>query len=278
MESLTTIDSRPVRRKFSKPPVKVACLSWYAPSTLYWASPAKRIDRLTYNSRTLRIRCDGQNPCMNCVGKNASCFYVPSRRGGPRNCQNRKRRREPALIPVSITTVPGADPTVQENDRSDTHTTDTEERRSQQSSLSGSGFSSGIGSDDADWFHQLMDLSEPGAGLRNVEMPIAEIESIFESIFAGEQGGTDIPDANVHFPMADLVQIYGSYGDMYVGISACLMGQDANGLVSTPITSSSTHTIPCFRHPNAFPCITVHCARNRRSTHPVHSVSPSQPY
>lgn len=182
-------------------------------------------------------------------------------------------------IPV-VAKVPGADPNVQENDRSDTHTTDTEERRSQQSSsfeasveqtsLSGSGFSSGIGSDDADWFHQLMDLSEPGAGLRNVEMPIAEIESIFDSIFAGEQGGTDIPDANVHFPMADLVQIYGSYGDMYVGTLIRSMVCGANGLVSTPTTSSSTHTIPCFHDPNAFPCITVHCARNRRSIHPVH--------
>ncbi|BCR88441.1 transcription factor domain-containing protein [Aspergillus chevalieri] len=205
MEALATLDSRPARRKFSKPPVKVACLS----------------------CRTLRIRCDGQNPCTNCIAKNANCFYVPSRRGGPRNCQNRKRRKAPASIPVSVATVPGPEPAVQENDRSDTHATDTEERRSQQSSsfeggveqttsgsLSGSGFSSEIGSDDADWFHQLMDLSEPGAGLRNVEMPIAEIESIFDSIFAGEQGGTEVPDANVHFPMVDLVQIYGSYGDI----------------------------------------------------------------
>jgi len=31
MEALATLDSRPARRKFSKPPVKVACLSWYAP-------------------------------------------------------------------------------------------------------------------------------------------------------------------------------------------------------------------------------------------------------
>ena len=29
MESLEAFESRPVRRKFSRPPVKVACLSWY---------------------------------------------------------------------------------------------------------------------------------------------------------------------------------------------------------------------------------------------------------
>lgn len=183
--------------------------------------------------------------------------------------------------------MPGPEPAVQENDRSDTHATDTEERRSQQSSsfeggveqttsgsLSGSGFSSEIGSDDADWFHQLMDLSEPGAGLRNVEMPIAEIESIFDSIFAGEQGGTEVPDANVHFPMVDLVQIYGSYGDMYAGTPIRLMVCDANCLVSTPTTSSSTHTIPPYHHPNASPCTTGHCARSQPFIHPPHSVSP----
>lgn len=242
-----------------------------------------RGDRLTHNSRTLRIRCDGQNPCMNCIAKNANCFYVPSRRGGPRNCQNRKRRRTPA----SVATVPGPEPAVQDNDRSDTQTTDTEERRSQQSSsfeggveqttsgsLSGSGFSSGIGSDDADWFYQLMDLSEPGAGLRNVEMPIAEIESIFDSIFAGEQGGTDVPNANVQFPIANLVQMYGSYEDMYVETPIRLMICGANCIVSTPTTSSYTHTIPPYHHPNASPCITVHCARNRPSTHLPHSALP----
>ncbi|KAJ5558534.1 hypothetical protein N7535_008749 [Penicillium sp. DV-2018c] len=53
---------RPVRKKFAKPPVKVACLP----------------------CRTSRTRCGGQMPCANCVNKNRECTYLPSKRGGPR--------------------------------------------------------------------------------------------------------------------------------------------------------------------------------------------------
>ncbi|KAE8353012.1 C6 zinc finger domain protein [Aspergillus coremiiformis] len=51
-----------VRKKFAKPPVKVACLA----------------------CRASRTRCDGQVPCSNCLGKKRKCSYLPSKRGGPR--------------------------------------------------------------------------------------------------------------------------------------------------------------------------------------------------
>ncbi|KAH8705086.1 hypothetical protein BGW36DRAFT_285569 [Talaromyces proteolyticus] len=50
------------RRKFAKPPVKVACLA----------------------CRTSRTRCDGQEPCSSCFSKGRDCSYLPSKRGGPR--------------------------------------------------------------------------------------------------------------------------------------------------------------------------------------------------
>lgn len=70
-----------------------------------------------------------------------------------------------------------------------------------------------------------MDLSGPGAGLRNVEMPIAEIESIFDSIFAGDQAnrnedgncnGTINGLADGDSPSVDMVQVYGCHEDVYV--------------------------------------------------------------
>ncbi|PYI11125.1 C6 zinc finger domain protein [Aspergillus sclerotiicarbonarius CBS 121057] len=51
-----------VRKKFAKPPVKVACLA----------------------CRASRTRCDGQDPCTNCASKSKICSYLPSKRGGPR--------------------------------------------------------------------------------------------------------------------------------------------------------------------------------------------------
>lgn len=104
-------------------------------------------------------------------------------------------------------------------DKSDTM--DVEERSQQSSMLEtniGPTSGSGSGSDNADWFNQLMDLSSPGAGLRNVEMPISEIESIFDSIFAGEQGSghENGNEMSVASPPVDMVQMYGSYEDMYV--------------------------------------------------------------
>ncbi|KAJ5488968.1 hypothetical protein N7539_003858 [Penicillium diatomitis] len=54
--------SRPVRKKFAQPPVKLACLP----------------------CRASRTRCGGQDPCSNCVAKGRKCSYLPSKRGGPR--------------------------------------------------------------------------------------------------------------------------------------------------------------------------------------------------
>ncbi|KAL4748395.1 hypothetical protein BDW72DRAFT_205673 [Aspergillus terricola var. indicus] len=69
-----SIDSRP-RKKFAKPPVKVACLS----------------------CRASRTRCDGQDPCVNCQSKQRTCSYIPSKRGGPRP---RKRKVPPVEATV----------------------------------------------------------------------------------------------------------------------------------------------------------------------------------
>ncbi|KAL4821294.1 hypothetical protein BDW67DRAFT_172124 [Aspergillus spinulosporus] len=68
-----SIDSRP-RKKFAKPPVKVACLS----------------------CRASRTRCDGQDPCVNCQSKQKTCSYIPSKRGGP-------RPRKKKTLPVEAT-------------------------------------------------------------------------------------------------------------------------------------------------------------------------------
>ncbi|KAJ5279439.1 hypothetical protein N7478_004811 [Penicillium angulare] len=63
---------RPVRKKFAKPPVKVACLP----------------------CRASRTRCGGQEPCSNCLAKDRKCSYLPSKRGGPR-----KKKQRPSLSP-----------------------------------------------------------------------------------------------------------------------------------------------------------------------------------
>ncbi|KKK12745.1 C6 zinc finger domain protein, partial [Aspergillus ochraceoroseus] len=71
--------SRPtvIRKKFAKPPVKVACLA----------------------CRASRTRCDGQDPCINahpyikCLSKKRECSYLPSKRGGPR----KKKKHTPYL-------------------------------------------------------------------------------------------------------------------------------------------------------------------------------------
>ncbi|KAJ5246205.1 hypothetical protein N7468_001188 [Penicillium chermesinum] len=62
---------RPVRKKFAKPPVKVACLP----------------------CRASRTRCGGQEPCSNCLAKGRKCSYLPSKRGGPRK---KKQRLSPS--------------------------------------------------------------------------------------------------------------------------------------------------------------------------------------
>ncbi|KAJ5370825.1 uncharacterized protein N7496_006917 [Penicillium cataractarum] len=68
---LVSTAPRPVRKKFAKPPVKVACLP----------------------CRASRTRCGGQEPCSNCVAKGRKCSYLPSKRGGPRK---KKQKASPS--------------------------------------------------------------------------------------------------------------------------------------------------------------------------------------
>ncbi|PGG99982.1 hypothetical protein AJ79_08344 [Helicocarpus griseus UAMH5409] len=63
-----------VRKKFAKPPVKVACLS----------------------CRASRIRCDGKETCSGCATKGKECSYLPSKRGGPR----KKRVGQPSSLGI----------------------------------------------------------------------------------------------------------------------------------------------------------------------------------
>lgn len=71
--------SRPtvVRKKFAKPPVKVACLSWYVSKSginivIHLPHGASQ---LTFdNSRASRTRCDGQDPCSNVRPSSLSSF------------------------------------------------------------------------------------------------------------------------------------------------------------------------------------------------------------
>ncbi|KAI2707026.1 transcriptional regulator family: Fungal Specific TF [Penicillium roqueforti] len=69
---LASTAPRSVRKKFAKPPVKVACLP----------------------CRASRTRCGGQMPCTNCVSKDRECSYLPSKRGGPR-----KKKEKSSLSP-----------------------------------------------------------------------------------------------------------------------------------------------------------------------------------
>lgn len=63
------------------------------------------------------------------------------------------------------------------------------------------------------WFNQLVGLTDPGAGLPNVEMPISEIENIFDTIFAPPREKDISSSASSSLP-ADVVQVYGSDEDM----------------------------------------------------------------
>ncbi|KAI9037264.1 transcription factor domain-containing protein [Aspergillus affinis] len=132
---------RPARR-VNDPPVKLACLS----------------------CRALRIRCDGQPECANCIAKERPCCYVPSRRGGPRNYSARKNKSAVVHSPTDLTADEGKDPP-----RLKTPTPMEPEEHAR--------------SEAEEWVSQLSGLCGPGAGLRNVEVPLAEIDSIFDSIF-----------------------------------------------------------------------------------------------
>ncbi|CAI7597292.1 unnamed protein product [Penicillium pancosmium] len=73
--ALASTAPRPVRKKFAKPPVKVACLP----------------------CRASRTRCGGQEPCCsNCLAKGRKCGYLPSKRGGPRK---KKQKLSPSPSP-----------------------------------------------------------------------------------------------------------------------------------------------------------------------------------
>ncbi|RDK36589.1 C6 finger domain protein [Aspergillus phoenicis ATCC 13157] len=161
--------SRPGHRRFCKPPVKVACLS----------------------CRTLRVRCDGQERCSNCVAKDTICCYVPSKRGGPRNCQNRKRKRA-STPPTTVSDAPD---------------------EGYQTQKKGSPIVEGppSSSDDDGWFNQLLSLGAPGAGLRSVESSVTEMEQIFDSIFMVDEPPM-VPEPTV--PPPDLLQTYASDEDI----------------------------------------------------------------
>ncbi|KAJ5152343.1 Transcription factor [Penicillium capsulatum] len=89
---LASMAPRPVRKKFAKPPVKVACLP----------------------CRTSRTRCGGQEPCANCVAKGRKCSYLPSKRGGPRKKKQKlspspEEDRQPSDDPYPDVPVTGFD-------------------------------------------------------------------------------------------------------------------------------------------------------------------------
>ncbi|PKY02737.1 C6 finger domain protein [Aspergillus campestris IBT 28561] len=156
------------------PPVKVACLS----------------------CRSRRIRCDGQEKCSNCVAKDRPCLYVPSNRGGPRNCQNRKRRKTgdtpPSPMSLSDIVVSSEDDGIQQLSGLDAALT-------------------GWGSDEDDLYSQLVSMSEPGAGLRSVDSSIEEVGQIFDCIFSADE--THAP-AEPEQSVSDMVQVYGSNEDI----------------------------------------------------------------
>ncbi|KAE8149922.1 C6 finger domain protein [Aspergillus avenaceus] len=136
--------------------------------------------------RALRIRCDGRTECANCVTKRRSCSYVPSQRGGPRYCSSRKRK-----CTVTIST---PDTPFMEEPNFLVDTCRTAEM-----------------TPPSEWFNQLGGLCGQGAGLRSVEMPFAEIDSIFDSIFGTNQNEatSDRPG-----PESNPVRLYGSNEDI----------------------------------------------------------------
>ncbi|PYH76818.1 C6 finger domain protein [Aspergillus uvarum CBS 121591] len=186
MENPKTIPdaTRPGHRKFSKPPVKVACLA----------------------CRTLRIRCDGLERCGNCVARETPCSYVPSKRGGPRI---RKRKRP--LTPVS-----GSMDTSLNSMSNDEVEVDGL-GFGMPGSSSGSGPSSQISlsqEEDEVWLDQLFTLGAPGAGLRSIESSVSEIEQIFDEIFAEDSVRipSEVEEETAVEP--DLLQTYASDDDI----------------------------------------------------------------
>ncbi|KAF7115742.1 hypothetical protein CNMCM5793_003245 [Aspergillus hiratsukae] len=158
--------SRPtvVRKKFAKPPVKVACLT----------------------CRASRTRCDGQEPCSNCLSKKKKCSYLPSRRGGPR------KKKKSSSPPDSST---------QQDD-------------SQNSNLTpASGFD-----DSSTMFSHIDVLSLPGAGLRALDFS-SDVNTMFADLFTSNNGNN--PQSQMeptpspsNTPSRPRVRTYGSEHDI----------------------------------------------------------------
>ncbi|KAG2416456.1 hypothetical protein HFD88_007671 [Aspergillus terreus] len=161
--------SRPtvVRKKFAKPPVKVACLS----------------------CRASRTRCDGQDPCSNCLGKKKTCSYLPSKRGGPRK---KKKPSPPADLIVSQDAPPS------------TITPAT-----------------GSFEEPSGMFGQIDVMSIPGAGLRTLDFS-SDVHTMFADLFAptneahhpAQMEPTPSPS---NTPCHSLVRTYGSEQDILNG-------------------------------------------------------------
>ncbi|KAI2863141.1 transcriptional regulator family: Fungal Specific TF [Aspergillus niger] len=191
-----------VRKKFAKPPVKVACLA----------------------CRASRTRCDGQDPCTNplsysamaqrdvltlptfvlshwtfldfrenvcvcadllvlgqkCSSRNKSCSYLPSKRGGPRKKKNKpSTAAEPPQDGVE-------DPTI---------------------FPASSGFDESSG-----MFGQIDVLSIPGAGLRSLDFP-SDVHAMFADLFVpGTENthGLEPTPSPSNIPSRALVRTYGS--------------------------------------------------------------------
>ncbi|PYH44601.1 uncharacterized protein BP01DRAFT_298324 [Aspergillus saccharolyticus JOP 1030-1] len=152
-----------VRKKFAKPPVKVACLA----------------------CRASRTRCDGQDPCTNCLSKKRKCSYLPSKRGGPR------KKKKPSI---------SSDEAVQQDEEQSAMITPP---------------SSGFNDDSPEMFGQIDVLSIPGAGLRSLDFPSDMFTDLFvphaENAIPVQIEPSSSP-SNV--PSRSLVRTYGSETDI----------------------------------------------------------------
>ncbi|KAL4802271.1 hypothetical protein BDV18DRAFT_64346 [Aspergillus unguis] len=199
-----SISARPtvVRKKFAKPPVKVACLA----------------------CRASRTRCDGQDPCTNCLSKKRDCSYLPSKRGGPRrkkktlslpaeNAEQHNDADNPALAPV----------------------------------LQGSEESAGL-------FGQIDGLSSPNAGIRSLDFQ-SDFQSLFAGLFGSNDGGNvnsqvleSTPSPPSSMP-STLVRTYGSehailnaYYDFIHNYFPILPPRVAPALLDSPLGGVGSYT------------------------------------
>ncbi|CAG8239465.1 unnamed protein product [Penicillium salamii] len=153
---------RPTRKKFAKPPVKVACLP----------------------CRASRTRCGGQMPCSNCVNKDRECSYLPSKRGGPR-----KKKEKSSASPERDQSQDVSYPAMPSPGFEACMCVDYCQTENQQINIvtPSNGILAGM-------FSQIDDLSLPGAGLRHLDFQ-AEVPSIFQGLFNsdGTQSHMQVP-------------------------------------------------------------------------------------